>query len=123
MKTSIENGDFRFKDSISLLKISDVVITNPPFSLFQDFILLLYKYNKNFLIIGPNNAISYRNIFNLIKENKLWFGFGFNKTLYFKVPKYYDKIIIDNGEYFCKVHLSPQFFHLLALHLKNVLYA
>lgn len=109
----IKDGDFRSEESIFLLKNSDVVITNPPFSLFQEFILLLYKYNKKFLIIGPNNAISYRNIFNLIKENKLWFGFNFNKSLYFKVPKNYDNLIQIEGEYYCKVHQISWFTNIL----------
>lgn len=66
--------DFRSKKSIELLKKADLIITNPPFSLFRDFIDLLIKYDKKFLIIGNKNAIAYRNVFSLIKDNKIWSG-------------------------------------------------
>lgn len=69
-----QNGDFRSDECIEILKESDIVVTNPPFSLFREFIDLLMKYNKKFLVIGNNNAITYKNIFKYIKENKLWLG-------------------------------------------------
>lgn len=68
------NGDFRSEECIDLLKESDIVITNPPFSLFREFVALLIQYNKKFLIIGNVNAITYKEIFPLIKNNKLWLG-------------------------------------------------
>lgn len=68
------NGDFRSKECIELLKQNDVVVTNPPFSLFRDFVAQLMKYNKKFLIIGNKNAITYKEIFPLIKDNKIWLG-------------------------------------------------
>ena len=69
------NGaDFRSEDSVELLKKADLIITNPPFSLFREFIDLLIQYNKKFLIIGNKNAIGYRNVFSLIKNNKIWAG-------------------------------------------------
>ena len=68
------NGDFRSLESIELLKEADIVVTNPPFSLFREFVSQLTEYDKKFLIIGNVNAISYKEIFNLIKENKLWLG-------------------------------------------------
>ena len=71
------DGDFRSQECIELLKQSDVVITNPPFGLFREYVAQLIKYDKKFIIVGHQNAISYKEIFSLIKENKLWLGYGF----------------------------------------------
>ena len=71
------DGDFRSQECIELLKQADIVVTNPPFSLFREYVAQLIKYNKKFIIIGHQNAISYKEIFALIKENKLWLGYGF----------------------------------------------
>ncbi|PAF54769.1 adenine-specific methyltransferase EcoRI family protein [Mycoplasmopsis agassizii] len=68
------DGDFRSQECIDLLKQSDIVITNPPFSLFREFIAHIFKYNKKFLVIGNKNAITYKNTFSLIKDNKIWLG-------------------------------------------------
>lgn len=68
------NGDFRSEECVDLLREADIVITNPPFSLFREFVALLVEYNKKFLIIGNVNAITYKEIFPLIKNNKLWLG-------------------------------------------------
>lgn len=68
------NGDFRSEECVDLLKEADIVITNPPFSLFREFVALLVEYNKKFLIIGNVNAITYKEIFPLIKNNQLWLG-------------------------------------------------
>lgn len=68
------SGDFRSKACIELLKEADIVCTNPPFSLFREYIAQLIKYNKKFLIIGNANAISYKEIFPLFKDNKIWLG-------------------------------------------------
>ena len=77
VKTELEgNGDFRSPECVELLKESDVVVTNPPFSLFRDFIGLLMEYNKKFAIIGNMNAITYKEVFPLIKENKIWLGYS-----------------------------------------------
>lgn len=73
-----EDGDFRSEESIELLKKSDIVVTNPPFSLFREYVAQLIKYNKKFIIVGHQNAIGYKEIFKLIKENKIWLGYGFN---------------------------------------------
>jgi len=70
------NGDFRSPECIEFLKESDVVVTNPPFSLFREYVAQLVEYDKNFLIIGYQNAIGYKKIFPLIKENKLWLGYN-----------------------------------------------
>lgn len=68
-------GDFRSSDCIELLKQSDIVVTNPPFSLFREYVAQLVEYKKKFVIIGNKNAITYKEIFALIKENKLWIGY------------------------------------------------
>ena len=68
------DGDFRSKESIELLKEADIVVTNPPFSLFREYVAQLIKYEKKFLIIGNLNAISYKEIFPYIKNNKIWLG-------------------------------------------------
>ncbi|WP_371819279.1 adenine-specific methyltransferase EcoRI family protein [Campylobacter upsaliensis] len=67
-------GDFRSKDCIELLKLADIVVTNPPFSLFREYVAQLVEYGKKFLIIGNKNAITYKETFSLIKENKIWLG-------------------------------------------------
>lgn len=70
----IGNGDFRSPESIEILKESDIVITNPPFSLFREYIAQLFEYEKKFIILGNMNATTYKDVFNLFKDNKLWFG-------------------------------------------------
>jgi hypothetical protein len=75
IKSDIKNnGDFRNQENIDLLQQSDIIITNPPFSLFIEYILQLIKYSKNFLIIGNFNAMSYKEIFPLVKNNRMWVG-------------------------------------------------
>ena len=71
------DGDFRSAECIELLKQADIVVTNPPFSLFREYVGQLIKYDKNFIIVGHQNAISYKEIFSLIKENRIWLGYGF----------------------------------------------
>ncbi|EGJ6309044.1 hypothetical protein INB53_000320 [Campylobacter upsaliensis] len=68
-------GDFRSKDCMELLKLADIVVTNPPFSLFREYVAQLVEHNKKFLIIGNKNAITYKETFKLIKENRLWIGY------------------------------------------------
>lgn len=83
------DGDFRSEESIELLKQADIVVTNPPFSLFREYVAQLIEYNKKFVIIGAYNAITYKEIFPLIKENKMWLGYGFRSgNAYFKTPYY-----------------------------------
>lgn len=72
-----DNGDFRSEECIEFLKEADIVVTNPPFSLFREYVAQLIEYDKKFIIIGHQNAISYREIFKLMQENKLWLGYGF----------------------------------------------
>ena len=84
------DGDFRSKECIDLLEQADIVVTNPPFSLFREFIAQLVKYDKKFLIIGNVNAITYKDVFPLFKENKLWFGPSISSgDREFQVPEYY----------------------------------
>ena len=78
------------RKTIELLKEADVVITNPPFSLFREYVEQLIKYNKKFLIIGHQNAITYREIFKLIKENKIWLGYGFKGGAGHFINPYYE---------------------------------
>ncbi|HNE04530.1 MAG TPA: adenine-specific methyltransferase EcoRI family protein [Anaerolineales bacterium] len=85
------DGDFRSKECIELLKQADIVVTNPPFSLFREYVAQLIEYDKKFIIIGHQNAISYREIFKLIMDNKLWLGYGFNRNMaHFINPNYED---------------------------------
>lgn len=79
------DGDFRSKECIELLKQADIVVTNPPFSLFREYVAQLMEYEKKFLIIGTQNAIHYKEIFPLIKANKLWLG-NTAGDMAFKVP-------------------------------------
>lgn len=85
------DGDFRSKESIDLLKQADIVVTNPPFSLFREYVDQLVKYDKKFLIIGNINAITYKEIFKLIKENKAWLGINMGRGISgFIVPDHYE---------------------------------
>lgn len=85
------DGDFRSYESIELLKQSDIVVTNPPFSLFREYLEQLVKYDKKFLIIGNINAITYKEIFKLIKENKVWLGINLGRGISgFIVPEHYE---------------------------------
>lgn len=85
------DGDFRGRESIELLKQSDVVVTNPPFSLFREYIKQLIDYSKKFLIIGNINAITYKEIFELIKNNQVWLGINLGRGVSgFIVPEHYE---------------------------------
>lgn len=103
------NGDFRSEECINLLKEADVVVTNPPFSLFREYIAQLVTYEKKFLIIGNVNAIAYKEVFPLVKENKLWMGCSIHSgDREFKVPDSYPLNaagfrIDENGNKFIRV--------------------
>jgi hypothetical protein len=84
------DGDFRSAECIELLKQADIVCSNPPFSLFREYVAQLIKYEKEFLIIGNQNAITYKDIFTFIKENKLWLGIN-PSGMCFNVPEGYAK--------------------------------
>ena len=77
IRTLDGDGDFRSEECIELLKQADIVVTNPPFSLFREYVAQLVEYKKKFITIGHQNAITYKEIFPLIKQNKMWLGFGF----------------------------------------------
>ena len=78
------NGDFRSQICIDLLKEADIVVTNPPFSLFRNYVAQLVEYEKKFLIIGPMGSITYKEIFPLLRDGKMWIGYTFPKI--FRVP-------------------------------------
>lgn len=84
------DGDFRSDECKELLKQADIVVTNPPFSLFREYVAQLIEYNKKFLIIGHQNAIKYKEIFRLLKENKIWLGYGFKGGAGHFISKYQD---------------------------------
>lgn len=89
------DGDFRSQESIELLKQADVIITNPPFSLFREYVAQLVKYDKKFLIIGHQNAITYKGIFTLIRDNKMWLGYGFNRNMAHFINPHYEDYATD----------------------------
>ena len=92
-------GDFRSDECVNLLKEADIVVTNPPFSLFREFVALLMKHKKRFLVIGNTNAITYKEIFHLIKTDKLWLGStNFNVGMYFEVPDAWERFHSINEE-------------------------
>lgn len=81
------NGDFRSKECLALLDEADIVVTNPPFSLFREYVAALVEHDKKFIIIGSKNAITYKEIFPLLQTGKMWMGYGFlNGNSYFKIP-------------------------------------
>jgi len=105
-KTLNGNGDFRSDECIELLKEADIVVTNPPFSLFREYVEQLSEHNKKFIILGNQNALKYNFVFKLIKENKIWLGYDNGGTKWFQVPNDYDintesrKKIVNGVKYF-----------------------
>jgi len=100
------NGDFRSDECVELLKQADIVVTNPPFSLFREYVAQLIEYKKKFLILGQQGAIIYKEFFPLVKENKVWLGYDNGGTKWFQVPMDYDiptesrKKIVNGVKYF-----------------------
>lgn len=92
-----QNGDFRSPEAIEILKEADIVVTNPPFSLFREYMAQLMEYEKDFLIIGNMNAITYKEVFPLLKDNKVWLGYN-SGAFKFEVPDSYNKKNIEIGE-------------------------
>ena len=87
------DGDFRSDECVEFLQEADIVVTNPPFSLFREYVAQIMEHEKRFVIIGPWNAVTYKEIFPLIKENRFWLGYGFaSGNAYFSVPS-------DTAEY------------------------
>ena len=89
--STLKTGDFRSPECIELLKEADIVVTNPPFSLFREYVAQLMEYGKKFVIIGHQNAIHYKEIFPLIKDNKIWLGYGFKGAAAHFYSPYEDK--------------------------------
>lgn len=90
------DGDFRSAECIELLKEADIVVTNPPFSLFREYVAQLIEYDKKFLIIGHQNAIKYKEIFPLMQQNKIWLGYGFKGGAGHFVSNYEDTATAGN---------------------------
>lgn len=85
------DGDFRSRECIDILKEADIVVTNPPFSLFNEYVAQLAKFDKKFVIVGHQNAITYKEVFPLIKGNQMWLGYGFKRNMaHFIAPHYED---------------------------------
>ena len=85
-----QNGDFRSDESIKILKGADVVVTNPPFSIYREYVAQLMKYEKDFLIIANKNSITYKEVFKEIKNGKIWLGHNFGSSFEFVVPDSYE---------------------------------
>ena len=97
--TQLQTGDFRSQECIELLREADIVVTNPPFSLFREYVAQLVEYDKKFLIIGNKNAITYKEVFPLIKDNKLWIGVTPMSTdLLFEFPSQSVEDVLQNGK-------------------------
>lgn len=91
------DGDFRSEECIDILREADIVVTNPPFSLFSEYVEQLSEYGKKFIIIGHQNAITYKRVFPLIKENQMWLGYGFKRNMaHFIAPGYEDTASDDD---------------------------
>ena len=99
------DGDFRSDECIELLKQADIVVTNPPFSLFREYVAQLMEYDKKFIIVGNLNALTYKEIFKLVKENKIWSGCSLDgRNIWFQIPNDYEKYHkIENGNKFAFV--------------------
>lgn len=98
VQTPLEgDGSFGSAESIAELEKCDIVCTNPPFSLFRDFMAIILKSGKQFLVISNNNAVSYKELFPYIKYNKMWLGYTVNKTLTFRMPDEYESDTIDEN--------------------------
>lgn len=89
------DGDFRSKESIELLKQADIVVTNPPFSLFSEYVSQLIEYDKKFIIIGHQNSITYKDVFKHIRDNKLWLGYGFKRNMAHFINRHYEDYASD----------------------------
>ena len=106
------DGDFRSAECIELLKQADIIVTNPPFSLFREYIMQLIKYDKKFIIVGNKNAVTYKDVFNLIKENKVWIGYrNMNSDFWLEVPE---------GNKFEKIVDGKRLKHIMACWFTNL---
>ena len=124
VKTELkQNGSFDSPESIELLKEADIVVTNPPFSLFKEFLSLVVKYDKQFIIIGNTNALHYKEMFSLFQQDKIRTGYtNFNVGMYFQVPDTYEKFHhIENGKKMARVSTSCWYTNLPVLKHKEEL--
>lgn len=101
-----QNGDFRSPECVELLKEADIVITNPPFSLFREYVAQLMEYNKQFLIIGNKNAITYKEIFQLLKNNDIWLGY--ESATNFNTPDGIEKKLNGLTRWFTNLDISKK---------------
>ena len=108
------NGSFDSPECIELLKEADIVVTNPPFSLFREYLALLDKYNKQFLIIGNTNALTYKETFRMFQQDKIRTGYtNFNVGMFFQVPDSWEKFHhLENGKKIARVSTSCWFTNL-----------
>lgn len=102
------NGDFRSKEVTELRNESDFIITNPPFSLFREFVAWIFEKDKKFIILGNQNSVTYKEIFPLIKENKIWYGAAIHSgSVIFKMPVYLKiyskKVFIKEGQKYINI--------------------
>jgi hypothetical protein len=117
------NGSFDSPESIELLKEADIVVTNPPFSLFREYLSLLDQYGKRFLIIGNTNALKYKLTFKMFQEDRIRTGYtNFNVGMFFQVPDSYEKFHhIENGKKMARVSTSCWFTNLpVKKHTENL---
>ena len=118
-----KNGDFRSEECKELLQQADIVVTNPPFSLFREYLALLDQYNKHFVIVGNTNALTYKEVFRMFQVNKIRTGYtNFNVGMYFAVPDTYEKFHhIENGKKIARVSTSCWFTNLpVRKHTENL---
>lgn len=124
MTQMISDGDFRSQECVKLLLEADIVVTNPPFSAFREYVAQLVKYDKKFLIIGNTNSLTYKEIFKLIKEDKLRTGYtNFNVGMFFIVPDDWEHFhhIDDKGKKIVRVSTSCWFTNLeVEKHSQNI---
>ena len=107
-----QNGDFRSPEAIEILKKADIVVTNPPFSLFREYMAQLIEYEKKFLIIGNKNAVTYKEVFPLLKDNRIWFGYS-SRNMKFLTPE--NKLKAINARWFTNLDVKKR-------HEKIILY-
>ena len=99
------DGDFRSDECVEILKEADIIVTNPPFSLFREYLSQLMEYNKKFIILGNMNALTYKEVFPLIKDNKMWIGYGFNLSMIYKTA--YKNTLESNRKYVISKGYNP----------------
>ena len=103
--STLKTGDFRDQECIELLKQADIVVTNPPFSLFREYVGQLMKFKKQFIVLGRMSAIHYSEIFPYIKDKQIWLGYGFNLSMIYKTP--YDNDNESNRKYVISKGFNP----------------